>query len=507
MSEAKEIGTSPTSKSKAPKKKVIVAAAILIGIIVVAALIYLFLFQNSPLRNAGIAGIYDSTDPDHTGSYIELRSDGTAFLFSAYTDNPGLSSGVDGNWELRDQNRIYLTTVQGMAGYLTKDGNKLTHEGSGEIYVKRGTQGDGETDGETKKEMEWAKNWGLAYDDTAYSVVQTQDGGYAIAGYTHTYYEDYWLVKTDASGNRQWDRTYGGRWDDDAYCMVQTSDGGYILAGTSVSYSALAGGGDSGSFWLVKTDANGNALWTEGYGGKNSGAANSVVQTLDGGYVMAGYGFANLVKTDGNGLLQWRRTYGGTASCVVQTVDGGYALAGCIRGNGGDSGDFWLVKTDATGNAQWTKTFGGTKFDSANSLIQTSDGGYVMVGVTTSYGAGGSDFWLIKTDANGNHLWNRTYGGEDDDVAYSLVKTSDGGYAIVGGANYQYAYWNPIPYDAWLVKTDASGIVQWNNTYGGAGEDIARSVIQTVDGGYAIAGRTQATGSNNYEFWLVKIEA
>ena len=500
MSEAKEIGKSLASKSKAPKKKVIIAATILVGIIVVAALIYLFLFSNSPLGNSGIAGVYDSTDPDHTGSYIELRSDGTAFLFSAYTGNPGLSSGVDGNWELRDQNRIYVTTAQGMAGYLTIGDNKLTYEGTGETYVKRGsTQGDGVTDGETKKEIEWERKWGLDYDDTAFSVVQTVDGGYAIAGYSHTYYEDYWLVKTDANGNRQWDRTYGGQWDDDAYCMARTSDGGYVLAGISVSYSADQGGGSTypyGSFWLVKTDVNGSTTWSNGYGGKNSGAAYSVIQAGDGGYVMAGEGFANLVKTNGNGVLQWSKSYGGTARCVVQTSDGGYAMAGSSMGNGGD---FWLVKTDANGNAQWTKTFGGANNDCAYSVVQTNDGGYAMAGVTSSYGTKGSGFWLVKTDVNGNRLWNKTYGGEGDDTAYSLVKTSDGGYAIAGKAS------NGQGNEASIVKTDADGNLQWNMTYGEAG--YATSIIQTADGGYVFAGRTQTTGSGNYEFWLVKIEA
>jgi len=336
----------------------------------------------------------------------------------------------------------------------------------------------------------WNKTYGGSGDDYARSVIQTSDGGYVIAGYTNSFGAswdyDFWLVKTDAYGNHLWNRTYGGfdwywnepNWDE-ANCVVQTSDGGYILAGSTAPISTLVP-----KFWLVKTDANGNHMWNRTYGGQESGEASSVVQTSDGGYAIAGGGFANLIKTDANGIQQWAKTYGEVASSVVQTSDGGYALAG-----GG-----LLVKTDSAGNQLWSKTYGGSD------LVQTSDGGYILAG-RTSFGAGGYDFRLIKTDASGNYLWNKIFGGSNNDIARSVVETGDGGYAIAG-VTHSFGAGG----DFWLVKTYSPG-GEWRKTFGGSGDDYARSVVQTSDGGYALAGYTNSFGAGGYDLWLVRTDA
>jgi hypothetical protein len=247
------------------------------------------------------------------------------------------------------------------------------------------------------------------------------------------------------------------------------------------------------------------------YGGTSTDIAFSVVQTGDGGYAIAGYTYSFgagehdfwLVKTDAAGNMQWNRTYGGTsndfARSVVQTGDGGYAIAGYTDSYSVGYDDFWLVKTDSSGNMQWNKTYGGTGNDIAYAVIQTSDGGYALTGETTSYGTGG-DFWLVKTDSSGTVQWNQTYGGASGDVAYSLVQTGDGGYALAGHTE-SYGAGN---YDVWLVKTDSSGTVQWSRTYGGADNDVARSVVQTGDGGYALAGYTDSYGAGGYDFWFIK---
>ncbi len=259
----------------------------------------------------------------------------------------------------------------------------------------------------------WNETYGGASYDTARSVVRTSDGGYALTGSTGSFGvggTDFWLVKTDPAGNAQWNKTYGGTGLslDDAYALVQTSDGGYALAGYTNSFGA----GDY-DFWLVKTDSSGNA--------------------------------------------QWNKTYGGTsvdcAYALVQTSGGGYALAGITNSFGAGSWDFWLVKADSLGNAQWNKTYGGTTDDYANDLVQTSDGGYVLTGETGSFGAGGGDSWLVKTDSAGNMMWNKTYGGINTDGAYALVQTGDGGYALAGYTR-SYGAGNS---DFWLVKTDANG--------------------------------------------------
>jgi hypothetical protein len=211
----------------------------------------------------------------------------------------------------------------------------------------------------------------------------------------------------DANGSKEWDKPYGGAGTDDAYYLLQTADGEYALAGRTDSYGA-----GSYDFWLVKTDADGNKEWDKTYGGTDDDGATSILQTADGGYVLAGYtrsfGAGNydmwLVKTDADGNKEWDKTYGGTgtddAYSLLQIDDSGYAVAGRTASYGAGSHDFWLVKTDANGNKEWDKTYGGTEFDSAYSLLQTADGGYVLAGNTESFGAGGSDIWLVKYNYN-----------------------------------------------------------------------------------------------------------
>ena len=202
---------------------------------------------------------------------------------------------------------------------------------------------------------------------------------------------------------------------------------------------------------------------------------------------------------------EWTKTYGGAsddwAYALVQTSDGGYAVAGSTNSSGAGGYDFWLVKTDAGGNMQWNRNYGGTGVEIAYSVVQTSDGGYALAGITYSFTAGSWDFWLVKTDASGNMQWSKTYGGTGHDYAYSLVQTGDGGYAIAGYTN----SFGAGGYDFWLVKTDASGNMQWSKTYGGPGVEIAYSVVQTSDGGYALAGYTNSFGAGSYDFWFVKV--
>jgi len=253
----------------------------------------------------------------------------------------------------------------------------------------------------------------------------------------------------------EWNKTYGGANSEVARSVIQTSDGGYLLAGQTQSFGA--GGTD---FWLVKTDSMGNMEWNKTYGGTKNDIAFSVVETSDGGYVLTGrtnsfgLGIADfwLIKVDSSGDHQWNKTYGGTgvdaARCVVQTSDGGYILAGFTESFGAGGQDGWLIKTDSMGNMEWNKTYGGTGVDAARCVVQTSDGGYILAGETNSFGAGDSDFWLIKTDSMGNMEWNKTYGGTKNDVLNSVAKTGDGGYALAGftesfGAGGQ---------DGWLIK-------------------------------------------------------
>jgi predicted secreted protein len=361
--------------------------------------------------------------------------------------------------------------------------------------------------------MQWNKTYGEASDDGACSLVATSEGGYTLVGHTFSFGaggSDIWLVKTDALGNTQWSRTYGGLWDDYASSLVATSDGGCTLVG--LIYSQYAEGTPP-DICLIKSDMWGNMLWNKTCGlGINDEDAYALAATVDGGYVIAcaiSSKFLNtgLLKTDALGNMQWNKNYWGGSMVLAHTVvlgsDGGYALAGNTDPSSDGDEDFWIIKVSESGSRQWSQEYGETGNECAYSIVATSDGGYALVGSTGSFGAGGTDVWLVKIDAFGNLEWNKTFGGALSDEAYSLVATPDGGYAIAGYTNSFGAGRN----DVWLIKTDAHGNAQWNRTFGGANDDLGRSLIVTSDGGFAVAGCTSSFGGGVYDFWLVKTDA
>jgi hypothetical protein len=364
--------------------------------------------------------------------------------------------------------------------------------------------------------MEWEQTFGGSGSDTAHTVIQTSDSGYAIVGVTDSFgagRRDFWLVKTDALGNMEWNQTYGGSGADSGFSVVETSDGGYALTGITRSYGP---GGQNA--WLVKTDAGGNVEWNQTYGAANDDKCYSLAETSDGGYALAGstrsYGAIGedfwLIKTNSSGDREWHVKYGGpgddVARSVMETGDGGYVLGGSTESFGAGDDDFWLVKVDSTGGHEWNQTYGGPLSDYAFSVVVTVDGGYALAGRTRSFGTGGADFWLVKVDSTGGHEWNQTYGGAGNDPAHtlieaSLVGTCDGGYVLAGftlsfGAGGQ---------DGWLVKTDGGGSLDWNQTYGGSYDDVINSVAVTSDKGYILAGLTASSGAGNQDFWLVKL--
>ena len=301
-----------------------------------------------------------------------------------------------------------------------------------------------------------ARSYGGFANDVPTFAQKTSDGGFIIAGYTESFgagNSDILLIKTDGYGNIQWAKTYGRAGNEIAYSVQQTSDGGFIIAGdTGHNFSENIGK----DILLIKTNANGDIQWAKIYGGAGVNGISSVQQTSDGGYIMAGYSGSNkdilLIKTDANGNVQWAKTYGGAgddeARYVIQTSDGGFVIAGVKSYN-----ETFIAKTDANGNIQWFKTIGISEYCRNLSLQKTSDGGYVLL-----YN-GKYRRLLIKIDANGNAQWAKKYDISD---TYSIQQTSDGGFIIGGSEEFDIVNYTT------LIKTDANGNIQWAKYYPGS---------------------------------------
>ncbi|MEO0257414.1 MAG: hypothetical protein ABIM74_09005, partial [candidate division WOR-3 bacterium] len=249
-------------------------------------------------------------------------------------------------------------------------------------------------------------------------------------------------------------------------------------------------------------------LFAKAFGGTNWDDARSIVQTADGGYAVAGwtysFGAGNsdflVLKLNPDGSVAWARTFGGTgwdyAHSITQTSDGGYAVAGYTPSFGAGYVDFFVLKLNSNGSLAWAGTFGGTNYDWALSITQTSDGGYAVAGETKSFGAGNQDFLVLKLNPDGSLAWARTFGRIGDDWAESITQTSDGGYAVAGATH----SFGAGDYDFLVLKLNPDGSLAWARTFGGTNYDWALSITQTSDGGYAVAGETKSFGAGNQDF-------
>ena len=359
----------------------------------------------------------------------------------------------------------------------------------------------------------WEKTFGGIEEDYGQHVKQTTDGGYIITGLTESFgngVRDVYLIKTDENGNEQWTKTFGGTDIDRGYSVQQTNDGGYVITGYTYSFDL-----SNGDVYLIKTDENGNEQWTKTFGGIEEDYGRHVKQTTAGGYIITGYtrSFGNgqndvyLIKTDENGDEEWSQILGGTyvdlGFSVQQTTDDGYIITGYTESFGNGEQDIHLIKTDVSGNEQWTKTFGGTGYDTGESVQQTTDGGYIITGVTNSFGDPLGDIYLIKTDDNGNEQWSQTYGGIEVDMGSYVKQTNDNGYIILGNTE----SFGSGKLDFYLVKTDENGNYEWSQTYGGNEDDWGYSLDITSDGGFILCGVTESFGNNiQGDIFLIKTD-
>ena len=354
----------------------------------------------------------------------------------------------------------------------------------------------------------WNKTYGGDLLDWGWSISKTSDGGFIIGGETVSFSAgsyDAFLIKTDSNGDELWNKTFGGSAKDGCRAVKQTDDGGYILAGYADSY-----GYPGHDYWLIRTDENGDELWNYTYGGQSSDAAVSVIQTSAGDFVMAGYSYTNsyggkdvwVVKTDENGNELWNDHYGGIGNdqgmSIVESTDEGYVIAGYTDSFGSGGTDMWLVKIDINGGYEWDQCFGGNDNDWAGSIDLTSEGGYIISGDTKSYGNGGYDVWVIKTDNNGIEEWNQVFGdGNCHETGYCIKQTSDGGY-IISGTKFIVNHDNAL-----FIKTDINGNEEWNMTIITDQSDIIYSICETDYNSYVSTGYTY--GAGNMDIWLLNI--
>ena len=421
----------------------------------------------------------------------------------------------------------------------------------------------------------WDARFGGTNLDWITSYEQTADGGYILGGYSTSANGgdktqpiwgipgndmDYWIVKIDASGNKQWDKDFGGTSPDILYSVHQTFDGGYILGG--YSKSGISGDktqplwGTDNDFWIVKTDSLGNKLWDKDFGGLDRDMLYSLQLTSDGGFILGGISISGIggdktqasqgstdywiLKTDALGNKQWDKSFGGSESdgllTLQQTSDGGYILGGqSLSGISGDktqdtkgSSDYWIIKTDSTGNKQWDKDFGGIDSDWLFSIAQSNNGGYLLGGLSFSNIGGDktqnvwggfldSDYWILKTDSLGNKLWDKDFGGNmpEDDFG-NIFLTADGGI-LAGGTSYTSINGDKTEANmggeqAWIVKADSLGIKEWDLTAATPGHHETGLIIQASDGCYliathdggAIGGYKSQAPRGNTDYWIVK---
>ncbi len=265
--------------------------------------------------------------------------------------------------------------------------------------------------------------------------------------------------------------------------------------------------------FIIK-DNKGPESWNKTFGGLNNDFGWFVQQTYDGGYILTGVTYSIeerngdiwLIKTDPFGEMEWEKIFGGMNSdigkTVKQTSDGGYVLAGVTNSIEGRNNDIWLIKTDSNGNIEWSRIFGGSGHEEDPYVQQTSDKGYIIICASNTFGSGRYDFWVIKTDENGVIEWNRTYGGNLDDNGKSIEQTSDGGYILSGSTK----SFGSGKYDFWVIKTDENGVIEWNKTYGGPLNENIWSIQQTLDCGFILSGCTSSYGNGDYDFWVIKTD-
>jgi gliding motility-associated-like protein len=401
--------------------------------------------------------------------------------------------------------------------------------------------------------IQWQKSLGGSDNDYGGPVQQTNDGGFIVTGRSFSNdgdvsgnhgEADLWVVKLNNTGTIEWQKSLGGTDREIAYSIQQTVDGGYIVAGFSRSNDGdVSGNHGNADFWVVKLSSVGTIEWQKSLGGSLDDYAYSILQTNDGGYIVAGFSNSNdgdvsgnhggndfwVVKLNDTGTIEWQKSLGGSTEDIgafmQQTSDGGYILSGTSLSNDGDvSGnhnaqDCWVVKLTSLGTIEWQKSLGGSLADSGGPIQQTNDGGYILSGFSSSNDGdvsgnhGDIDYWIVKLTNMGTIEWQKSLGGAGYDHLISMQETIGGGYILAGYSNSNDGdvSGNHGLTDYWLVKLNNIGTIEWQKSLGGSGVEYAASVLFTDDDGYILTGPTSSNdfdvSDNNgiSDYWVVKL--
>ncbi|MEW7279067.1 hypothetical protein ABW636_10780 [Aquimarina sp. 2201CG1-2-11] len=429
----------------------------------------------------------------------------------------------------------------------TKDINEDTEENTNEDEEV--------TETTFNQTIEWIKTFGGTNEDSALSVVEATDGGYVLAGYTQSTDgdltgktatdSDFWVLKLTKDGAISWSKTYGGTGDERAEKIIATKDGGYIVVGYNRSSDGDVSQNEGlQDYWVIKINASGELQWEKSFGFGGIDRAFSVIQTEDNGYFVTGFFDVSLSNGGGNddgpssasknkntqkhgvgefwgiklneaGETEWRRYFGGNDNDrsydVVQTKDGGFLMIGSSESESGSadvsdisvnlgSYDYWAVKIDAQGNLVWEKTYGGTEIDVAYGIAAVGDGTYIIVGdarsadVNVSNAKGNADLWIIRIDDNGNMLWEKAIGGTQFDTGRGIHKTKNGHFIITGNSrsNDVDLDKNNGQSDILSIVINDKGDVLWKSIVGGGQAEFATGCIETTDKKFVIVGNSES---------------
>lgn len=353
--------------------------------------------------------------------------------------------------------------------------------------------------------------------DVGRFVIRTTDGGVVIVGSTVPLTAgdiQAYVIKMNSAGNIEWTRRLG-EYATEGFAITQTADGGYALTGiTHTSFLSFAS-----HVLVAKLDAQGNLEWAKAIGGPNNDEGHAILQTSDGGYLVVGTAqltfippswYIYVLKLDANGNIEWTRAIGhpglmgmsfNYGYSVVETGDGGYLIAGS------EVDGIYLAKLDGNGLLQWAKVVTDSLIEEAQSIVATSDGGFAIVGYTESFGQGASDVYVLKLDANGDLQWAKAIGGPGEDEGYAIIETGDGGYAIAGFTTSFGVSEGDTSANVYVVKLDGSGNIEWTRVVGGPEEDYAYGIAQRLDGGYVVVGLTRSFGLGYEDVYVIWLDA